>query len=186
MDAHSKHLTGPFWFAALALALAGCSNSPLIGERPSDPPPQVVSLGARDAQGQEYLTWKRIAAFGRVPAGLQAAGDISCMRVGIQLRAVGYHPHALDRAGNPMPAGGYFCEPGLPGSGGPPPRIVLRDGKPGWDRPGAFDSVPDSELQRGKSECEQAKPTSYPLAYHRRAVDLSGAPFLQGGFLCVE
>ncbi len=186
MDALSKHLTGPFWLAALTLALAGCSNAPLIGERPSDPPPQVVSMGARDSQGQEYLTWKRISAFGPVPASLQAVGDIRCMRVGIQLRAVGYHPHALDRAGNPLPAGGYFCEVGLPGSGGPPPRMVQQDGKPGWDRPGAFNAVPDSELQRGKSECEQAKPASYPLAYHPHAVDLSGAPFPQGGFLCVE
>lgn len=91
--------------------LAGCaSQGVLIGETPSDPPPQLVFLGARDAKNQDYLTWENVSSFGQVPPALKAAGDASCMRLGSELRATGYHPHARDRNGREMPGGGFFCQ----------------------------------------------------------------------------
>ena len=75
-----------------ALTLGGCTGGALVSSAPADTPPQLVKLGARDAQGREYLTWDRPAAFGPVPADLQAAGDLSCMQGQIEMRAAGYHP----------------------------------------------------------------------------------------------
>jgi hypothetical protein len=98
---------------ALAGAITGCSTGMVIGSSPSDPPPQIAFLGARDGQGNDYLTWENVSSFGPVPSELKAAGDASCMSVGPGLRAIGYHPRARDRKGNQLPGGGFFCQPSV-------------------------------------------------------------------------
>lgn len=97
--------------ALLILNLQGCSMAPMIGAKPSDPPPRIVHLGARDAKGNEYVTWQNVSSFGPVPAELKKLGDDSCMRIEDRLRAVGYHPAATDQFGQRMAGGGFFCTP---------------------------------------------------------------------------
>ena len=97
------------------LVLAGCSTGAKIGSAPSDPPPQIAFLGARDAQGNDYLTWENFGSFGPVPAELQQTGDDACRAISAELRAGGYHPAAKDRKGNTIPGGGYFCQTTLQG-----------------------------------------------------------------------
>lgn len=170
------------------VVLAGCaSQGVLIGDVPRDPVPQIVFLGARDAQGADYLTWENVSSFGKVPQGLQAVGDVSCMRVAINLRATGYHPRALNRSGKVIPGGGYFCQ--LSAFGGfdqTPPRIVLKDGQSGWDRPGAFGAVPEALQDRAKQECARQGAGMKPLGFHPGALDAQGKAVPNGGFLCVE
>lgn len=174
----------------LAGALSACaSQGILIGEKPSDPPPQIVFLGAHDGKGQDYLTWENVSSFGRVPPELQAAGDLSCMRVEPGLRAVGYHPKAKNRAGQTMVGGGYFCQLSLgstPGYSSEPPRMVLRDGQLTWDRPGAFGAVPAAQTERAVKQCQQFASTAKPLGYHPKALDAQGKVLPEGGFLCAE
>lgn len=168
--------------------LVGCaSQGVLIGAEPSEPPPRIVFLGARDAAGQDYLTWENVSSFGRVPQNLQAAGDISCMRVDLNLRATGYHPRARDRSGKAMPGGGYFCQLAVLGAlDSNPPRIVMKDGQLGWDRPGAFGAVPANMVERARQECARQNANMKPLGFHPGAMDLKGQPLPEGGFLCVE
>jgi len=171
-----------------AVLLAGCaSQGVLIGDRPTDPPPQIVFLGARDAANKDYLTWENVTSFGRVPSDLQAVGDLSCMRVDLALRATGYHPQALDRQGKSIPGGGYFCQLNLSAQLNPlPPRLVINGGLLGWDRPGAFGPVPVSLAERAQRECSQKGSSMRPLGYHPRPLDLKGQTVPEGGFLCVE
>ena len=117
--------------------LAACSMAPLIGDTYGEPPPQVAYLGAKDAKGNEYLTWVNVSSFGPVPSQLQAAGDINCMKMGFTLRAVGYHPKAMDVKGKPTPNGGFYCQPKplQTLTDAPPPRVVMVDGVSNWDRP---------------------------------------------------
>lgn len=174
--------------ALVVLSVAGCSTGVLIGSEPSDPPPRVAFLGAVDAKGVEYLTWERPWAFGPVPAELQASGDMTCMTLGLSLRAKGYHPKAQDRAGNTTPGGGFFCQPDLQAqlTYSKPPQIVVRDGKAGWDNPGAFGAIPDDKLAEAKAACQQQNPKSRPLAYHPSPIDSQGQTMPKGGFLCVQ
>ena len=167
---------------------AGCaSQGVLIGDAPKDPPPQIVFLGARDAAGADYLTWENVSSFGKVPSDLQAVGDVSCMRVDINLRATGYHPTARDRFGKVMPGGGYFCQLSIAsGFNQTPPRIVLRDGRPGWDRPGAFGAIPAALQERAQQECSRQGSAMKPLGFHPGALDAQGKVVPNGGFLCVE
>lgn len=174
------------FFSSLAVVgmLAGCvSNGILIGEKPSDPPPKLAFLGARDAKSQDYLTWENVSSFGQVPVALKAAGDSSCMRLGLELRATGYHPHARDRNGREMAGGGFFCQVVLAvGYDSVPPRQVKRDRALAWDRPGAFGPIPDSAMTAAALEC--AKQNQKPLAYHPGALGEDGLPMTGGGFLC--
>lgn len=175
--------------AAVASGLVGCaSQSILIGESPSEPPPQIVYLGARDAKGQEYKTWENVSSFGRVPAQLQAIGDLSCMRNSLQLRAVGYHPRAKDILGQVVPGGGFYCQlsPLNAVVDAQAPRAVLRDGVLGWDRPSAFGSIPEAKRSDAEQECKKGNPKGVPLGFHPRPLDASGQPMLQGGYLCIE
>lgn len=174
--------------ACCAAQLAGCaSQGVLISDRPSDPPPQIVFLGARDAASKDYLTWENVRSFGRVPVELQAVGDLSCMRVDLNLRATGYHPRALDRQGKPIPGGGYFCQLSLSSKvDATPPRLVMNGSSVGWDRPGAFGPVPVSLTERAKRECQLQGSAMRPLGYHPRPQDLNGRFVAEGGFLCVE
>ena len=173
--------------AALLALLSACASGLIIGEVPAEPAPQIVSLGVKDAQSQAYLTWENPQSFGKVPADLQPTGDVGCMKLDINLRAVGYHPKARDRSGAQMPCGGYFCQLQiLGGLSGQTPRVVLTKGVPGWDKPGAFGAVPASELARGTAICAQNNAKAKPLAYHPAPLDLNGRPMPGGGFLCVE
>jgi hypothetical protein len=172
--------------SAAMLGLSGCSTGSLIGNKYGDPPPQVVFLGAVDAKGQDYLTWHRPWAFGPVPGELQAVGDINCMQVELTLRATGYHPKALDRKGNSVPGGGFFCQLRPIVGESAPPKVVLINGAPGWDRPSAFGPVPSDKLAAGNEACSKQNPKFRPLGFHPRPIDLNGAVMQQGGFLCVE
>lgn len=178
-----KRLWGGF---AMATLLSACSTGVLIGEKPTEPPPQVVFLGAVNAQGVEYLTWDRPWAFGQVPEELKASGDISCMKTGINMRATGYHPRALDRQGKPTPGGGYFCQVGVLDRLAAAPRLVERNGQLGWDRPSAFGAIPESQLPQALAACQQQNTKTRPLGYHPGALDAAGKPMPSGAYLCAE
>lgn len=166
--------------------LSACSTGVLIGEKPTEPPPQVVFLGAVNEKGVEYLTWDRPWAFGKVPEELKASGDISCMKTGINMRATGYHPRALDRQGKPTPGGGYFCQVGVLDKVVAPPRLVERNGQLGWDRPSAFGAIPEAQLSQARLACQQQNPKTKPLGYHPGALDAMGKPMPSGAYLCAE
>ena len=173
-----------FMVLATVGLLAGCvSNGILIGETPSDPPPQLAFLGARNAKNQDYLTWENVSSFGRVPAALKAAADTSCMRLSLDLRAAGYHPHARDRNGHDIPGGGFYCQPVLKiGYDSTPPQLSERNGVVVWDRPGAFGTIPEHVMAAAVQAC--AKQNKKPLAYHPGALGVDGQPLTGGGFLC--
>lgn len=171
---------------AVAMSLTGCSTGSVVGDKYGDLPPQVVFLGAVDAKGQDYLTWDRPGSFGPVPKELQGVGDISCMSVSLTLRAGGYHPKALDRKGNLVPGGGFYCQLRSITSDSSPPKVVLINGQPGWDRPSAFGAVPEDKLAAGNEACGKQSAKSKPLGFHPRPIDINGAVMEQGGFLCVE
>ena len=113
MKSGHKLILNGIILTSATLSLNGCSKGVLIGAEPSDPPPAIAFLGARDAQGNDYLTWRNVSSFGPVPAELQQIGDEACKAVNTSLRASGYHPEAKDRKGNTIPGGGYFCQPSL-------------------------------------------------------------------------
>ena len=167
-----------------AALLSGCiSTGILIGEKPSDPPPQLAFLGARDAKNQDYMTWENVSSFGPVPVVLKASADQSCMRLGLELRATGYHPRARDRYGREMAGGGFFCQPNVAlGYDRVPPQLENRNGAVLWDRPGAFGAIPESVMTAAIREC--AKQNQKPLAYHPAALSVEGQPIAGGGFLC--
>ena len=170
----------------MATLLSACSTGVLIGEKPSEPPPQVVFLGAVNEKGVEYLTWDRPLAFGKVPEELKASGDISCMKTGINMRATGYHPRALDRQGKPTSGGGYFCQVAVLDKLAAAPKLVERNGQLGWDRPSAFGAIPESKLTQATLACQQQNPKTKPLGYHPGALDANGNPMPSGGYLCAE
>lgn len=176
------------WRAALStLCLAGltaCTGGALIGQAPAEQPPQLVKLGARDAQGQEFLVWDRPKAFGPVPPELQALGDFNCMQGRLSLRAVGYHAQAKGLDGQAIAGGGYFCAETLMTQGAPAPRVVRQGDSIGWDRPGSFGPIPPELRTRGRRECGSQTPPARALAYHPRPLDINGQPIAQGGFLC--
>lgn len=88
--------------------LLGCA----VGSAPDETnPPKLVDTVFRkgwDGSSLEQVAWDRPNAFGPVPETLQAKGDVICKKGGFE-RATGYHPKALDRAGKPIPDGGYYC-----------------------------------------------------------------------------
>lgn len=173
----------------MTLSLWGCATPSLVfTDTPSEPPPQIAYLGARDAQGQQYKTWLNVMSFARVPAELQAVGDLSCMQNGLELRATGYHPRARDLQGNTVPGGGFFCQLAVlsGATNSAPPQVVMRAGQAGWDRPGAFGAIPADKQAQAEAQCQKGNPKAKPLAYHPRPLDIQGQPMTQGGFLCVE
>lgn len=183
----SRSVSQSIILSALALSLAGCSHGNLMLGEPSDPPPRLAMFGAKDAKGQQYMTWDRAEAFGRVPADRQAAGDITCMKLQIGLRAQGYHPRALNLQGQPFQGGAYFCQLSLPTtSTQKPPQVMLREGGMVWSDPGAFGPISDSDLPRAQAACQQQNPKFKPLGFHPRPLDVNGQPMAGGAFLCVE
>ena len=178
MKLHHRLLSG----LSATLLLAGCvSQGIVMGEMPSEPAPQLAFLGARNAKNQDYLTWENVSSFGKVPPQLQATADVSCMRLGLELRATGYHPHARGRNGQEIPGGGFFCQVVVPvGYGSLAPRWVNQ----AWDHPGAFGAIPTHLLDTAASEC--GKQNKKPLAYHPNALDADGHPMPGGGYLCTQ
>jgi hypothetical protein len=171
----------------LGVVLAGCSHGNLMREVPTDPPPRLAMLGATDAKGQQYMTWERAEAFGRVPDDRKAAGDITCMKLQINLRAQGFHPRALNVQGQPFSGGAYYCQVSLPAVGvQQPPQVVLREGAMVWNKPGAFGPVADRDMSRAQAACKQQNPKFTPLGYHPKPLDINGQPMTGGAFLCVE
>ena len=92
--------------AALPPLLGGCVMlvSP-IG--PSSEPGKIPPSLMRD-KDNKGLRWDNPAAFGPVPADLQAKGNGICREVGFA-RATGYHPQARELDGSIIKGGGYFC-----------------------------------------------------------------------------
>lgn len=170
------------------MTLVGCSKGVMIGEKPTDPAPQIVFLGAKNADGDDYLTWKDVPSFGQVPADLTAIGNLSCMQYGLNLRAIGYHPEALDRKGNKIPGGGFFCSAvkGLLEKSSTP-QLSDIDGQLTWKNPGAFVSeVPKDKTLEGKQVCSAISETAIALAYSKKALNADGSAIEGGAFLCVE
>ncbi len=177
------------WLAmsAVGLTLAACAPGVLMGDLPSDPPPQLAMLGAKDAKGHEYMTWENPGSFGKVPADRKAAGDITCMKLAMNLRAQGYHPRALNVRGQPFPGGAYYCQLALEAVVGQnPPQVVLNDGKLVWNDPGAFGPIDEADLSKAQAACKQQNPKFIPLGYHPQPLDVNGRTIAGGAFLCVE
>ena len=80
----------------------GTREDPRPGDEPGKVPPRLARAGERD------LIWDNPAAFGPVPAELQAKGNGICRAVGFE-RAMGYHPQARELDGTIIKGGGYFC-----------------------------------------------------------------------------
>ncbi len=177
------------WLAmgTLGLLLVGCAQGSLMGDVPSDPPPRLAMLGAKDAKGHEYMTWEHPGSFGKVPADRKSAGDITCMKLQINLRAQGYHPRALNVQGKPFSGGAYYCQVSLPAVGGQnPPQVVSRGGELVWNDPGAFGPIAGADMTKAQAACKQQNPKFSPLGYHPQPLDINGQPMTGGAFLCVE
>lgn len=169
----------------LAASMASCASGVLVGSEPTDPAPQIVKLGATDAQGREFLTWDRPTAFGPVPPALRAIGDLSCMLASQETRAIGYHPRAKGVDGAVLAGGGYFCQPAPSRWTGPAPQVVKTGDQLGWDSPGSFGPIPEALQERARRECRDFSPDAQPLGYHRAPLDQTGRPIANGGFLCI-
>lgn len=93
----------PYIVLVLAVGLTACTHA-AIGKKPADQAPRLISTS-------EGVAWSSIAAFGPVPANLQLKGDAVCRKGmgSLNATAVGYHPRALDKAGQMMVGGGYLC-----------------------------------------------------------------------------
>lgn len=171
-----------------SMTLAACSTGVLIGDQPSDPAPQIVYLGDKDPQtGKDYLTWRDVPSFGQVPAELVAIGDMSCMQYGMELRAIGYHPKALDRKGKEIPGGGFYCSPFFDSAQySEAPRLIETSDGVVWDNPGAFNEIPEAEASRGALQCAENGQGQVALGFHPAPLDLDGNLIPNGGFLCAK
>lgn len=172
--------------ASIALAIAGCAMTP-VSEAPSDVPPKLVPAGLRDLIDDAY-TWDRPDAFGPVPDGLYAIGDAACLQSRVDLAAFGYHPHAQDKEGQPIPGGGFYCGVKLTGDQPDlwPPQLVLLNGTVAWDRPRAFGVIPDALKEIGNASCAKSDKEFRAIAYHPWAKDLNGQAIPGGGFFCAR
>ncbi|WP_287600165.1 hypothetical protein [Thiothrix sp.] len=102
----------------VASTLSACSVSP-VGTSFDQTPPKLVDLDA-PKEGKpvdsraivngkiQRVGWDRPSAFGSVPSELQADGRRICQAIKYN-KAIGYHPRALDYAGNPIKGGGFYC-----------------------------------------------------------------------------
>lgn len=166
--------------------LAACSVTPLVGDAPSDTPPQLVAGSQRDTSGRVIYQWDRPEAFGRVQGERKLLGDAACLMGRADLEAVGYHPLAKAAEGLVIPGGGYFC--GVKSRGDRPaaqmPQLVRTNGVLGWNQPGLFGAVPEAHKVRGDAICDKAQPGFEAAAYHPSALNDAGQIIVGGGFFC--
>lgn len=172
--------------AAFIGMLFGCSVSPVIGDEPSDPPPQLVEGKQRDAIGRILYEWDRPSAFGKAVGERKILGDAACLMGRPDLEALGFHPLAKDADGIAIPGGGYFC--GVKSLGDQPapeaPILIRTNGVWGWNQPRLFGAVPVEHKARGDAVCEKAQSGFEAAAYHPNARNEAGKPIAGGGFFC--
>lgn len=169
-------------------SLVGCANTAIVGSKASERAPQLVKVPSQMSGADEVVAWDNPLFFGPVPATLQMAGDIACMRARVDLHAIGYHPKARDLQGNELVGGGYYCYPKNHGDAphSNPPRLQLMDGVLGWDRPSAFGKVPDDLKIRANGVCGRFDKNTQAIGYHPMAQAENGQPIGGGGFLCAR
>ena len=93
--------------AILGSLISACAVVPMVGSRPSEFPPKLVTT----SDGKE-LTWDNPSAFGPVPAELAEKAAAACASLDtkdVKYKALGYHPKAMDQNSKPFAGGGYFC-----------------------------------------------------------------------------
>jgi len=96
-----KYLLIIFVFACF---VAGCVVAPSVGSSPSQTPPRIIV-----DKDSGKPSWDNPSAFGPVPTNLQVSGDAVCELIDKNLKAIGFHPNAIDIDGNKFPEGGYYC-----------------------------------------------------------------------------
>ena len=71
---------------------------------PQDPPPRMISENG--IQG-----WDSPRSFGLLAENQIVQANAACLKADARLRAVAFHPRALDLQGRPLPGGAVFCAP---------------------------------------------------------------------------
>lgn len=75
------------------------------GDKPDAKAPQLKPDG-------NSFAWDRPGAFGKVPEEIKESATRACNAAGGQrMRAIGFHPKAMDAQGKPFPTGGFLCFP---------------------------------------------------------------------------
>lgn len=153
------------------------------GEKPDAIPPRLVYDAAADGSGRRLLAWDRPGAFGKVPAELQARGDVACLLADIALEAIAYHPKARDVDGQALSGGGFYCWRKKRGTAPAEesPRLVRQGGQLTWDRPRAFGAVPPERQSAGDRVCGAQQQA---IGYHPSVLDEEGRLIEGGGFFC--
>ena len=91
---------------AIWVGVVGCTLALRPGAFEGAAPPRLITLDGKAG-------WDNPAAFGPVPAELQATGDAICSSMNTRWRrfhATGYHSRAQDINGEPFAKGAYYCE----------------------------------------------------------------------------
>ena len=160
-----------------------------------DDPPQLI----RGSTEQNRVEWDDVAKFGKVPDKLRMRGDNICSILGKNIRAIGYHQYAMDRTGNIIQGGGFYCGRVREDSecGNPkedritdlpnmedPPRLIRKDGQLGWDDHSKFGRVPRNLQQKGDNICNVLGRVVIALGYHPEAQDEQGKPIDGGAYYC--
>ena len=101
----------------MLIAFVGCVGFPVAvgpGDKPDAVPPKIVKGTGQSATllttkltTEDNRSWDRPNAFGPVPPELQDTGNKICGA--IDMKAIGYHPRAIDENGNEFQGGGYLC-----------------------------------------------------------------------------
>ncbi|PID48922.1 MAG: hypothetical protein CR991_09290 [Proteobacteria bacterium] len=155
-----------------------------LAKQPSAYSPRMIETSSK-------LRFTNPRLFGPVSVNKQAQADSACRSIG-GIRALGYHPHALQENGLAFPGGAYYCQfadsPANAASliGSQPSSTAPRLSKKtqlAWDKPAAFGSVPSSLQARGNRIC-QGSGFSIAVGYHPKAYDENGRAMPNGGYLC--
>ena len=99
-----EYLYQCLFLALLSSLFAGCVIAPHIGSAPSAEAPKLIT----DKDSGEPA-WDSPSKFGPVPKELQAVGDEACANVNKKLKAIGFHPNAVNLQGEKLAGGGYYC-----------------------------------------------------------------------------
>ncbi len=155
-----------------------------LAKQPSAYSPRMIETSSK-------LRFTNPRLFGPVSVNKQAQADSACRSIG-GIRALGYHPHALQENGLAFPGGAYYCQfadsPANAASliGSQPSSTAPHLSKQtqlAWDKPAAFGSVPSSLQARGNRIC-QGSGFSIAVGYHPKAYDENGRAMPNGGYLC--